>query len=249
MKQSKSLFLQLAAPSSVGCVPGRPRTLLSCAVSLDGCLDDASPERLILSGPEDLDEVDALRARADAILVGAGTIRADDPRLLIRDERRVAARVAEGRPPHPLRVTVTATGRLDPAARFFTGPGTPLVYAPAAAVPAARRNLGERAVVIDAGARLSLPEVLADLQAERQVALLLAEGGARMLRDLLAADLADELRLAIAPFFVGDARAPRFALPARYPHASGDPVTLLSLRRVGTVAVHHYRLTPDENPG
>ena len=70
---------------SVRSVPDRPYTLLSCAVSIDGYLDDASPDRLILSGPEDLDEVDALRAAADAILVGAGTIRADNPRLLVRD--------------------------------------------------------------------------------------------------------------------------------------------------------------------
>ena len=112
-------------------MPARPYTIVSCAVSLDGCLDDASPQRLVLSGPEDLDEVDELRAAADAILVGAGTIRADNPRLLVRDGDRVAAREAEGRPPQPLRVTVTATGDLDPAARFFAGPGTPLVYAPA----------------------------------------------------------------------------------------------------------------------
>lgn len=222
-------------------MPARPSTILSCAVSLDGYLDDASPDRLILSGPEDLDEVDELRARADAILVGAGTIRADNPRLLIRDERRVAARAAVGKPPHPVRVTVTATGHLDPAARFFTGPGTPLVYAASAAVPTAEQNVGETATVIDAGADLSLSAVLHDLSAKRQVAMLLVEGGAHIVRDVLAANLADELRLAIAPFFVGDARAPRFALPARYPYTSEHPMTLLSVRRVGNVAVHYYR--------
>lgn len=228
--------------STVGTVPARPRTIVSCAVSLDGYLDDASADRLILSGPEDLDEVDELRARADAILVGAGTIRADNPRLLIRDERRVAARAAAGRPPQPVRVAVTGTGRLDPAARFFTGPGTPLVYAPAAAVPAATKNLQDRAVVIGAGAELSLSAVLADLATEREVALLLVEGGARILRDLLAENLADELRLAIAPFFVGDASAPRFALPARYPHGPAAPMTLADVRRLGDVVVAHYRL-------
>lgn len=224
-------------------MPARPYVIASCAVSLDGCLDDTSPDRLILSGPEDLDEVDALRADADAILVGAGTIRADNPRLLIRDQARVAAREAAGRPPHPIRVTVTSTGHLDPAARFFAGPGTPLVYAPTAAVPAATKTLEDQAVVIDAGPALSLSAVLANLSAERNVASLLVEGGARILRDLLAANLTDELRLAMAPFFVGDERAPRFALPARYPHTSDNPATLSSLRQVGGVAVHHYRLT------
>jgi len=227
--------------STVGSVLVRPYTTVSCAVSLDGCLDDASRDRLILSGPADLDEVDVLRAQVDAILVGAGTIRADNPRLLIRNEKRAAARAAAGRRPHPLRVTLTASGDLDPGARFFTGPGTPLVYAATAAVPTATKNLGERAVVIDAGAEPSLAALLQDLQEERGVRTLLAEGGSRILRDLLAGDLADELRLAIAPFFVGDQAAPRFALPARYPHTPENPLTLVSARRLDNLAVLHYR--------
>lgn len=223
-------------------VPARPYTVASCAVSVDGYLDDASGPRLILSGPEDLDEVDDLRATADAILVGAGTIRADNPRLLIRDAARITRREREGRPAHPRRVTLTATGDLDSHAHFFTGPGAPLVYATASAAKAARDNLGERAVVIDAGPQLTLANVLEDLHTERAVATVLIEGGSQILRELLAANLADELRLAIAPFFVGDPAAPRFALPARYPHDHANPMTLLSVRQVGNVAVHHYRL-------
>jgi 5-amino-6-(5-phosphoribosylamino)uracil reductase len=229
-------------------VPDRPYTIVSCAVSLDGYLDDASPERLMLSGPEDFDEVDALRARADAILVGAGTIRADNPRLLVRDPARAAAREAAGRPAHPLRVTLTGHGDLDPEARFFAGPGLPLVYAPAAAAAAARRRLGERALVADTGPELSVTTVLADLQAKRGVRLLLVEGGAYVLRDVLAGGLADELRLAVAPFLIGDPAAPRFALPARYPYTPAAPMTLLSVRQVGSVAVHHYRLTSRPTP-
>jgi 5-amino-6-(5-phosphoribosylamino)uracil reductase len=224
-------------------VPARPYTIVSCAVSLDGYLDDTSPDRLILSGPEDLDEVDELRARADAILVGAGTIRADNPRLLIRDQARVAARESAGRPPHPRRVTVTGTGDLDPAARFFTGPSSaPLVYCTTAAAAAARKNLKDKAVIIDAGAELSLSAVLHDLYSERIVLTLLAEGGSSILRGLLAENLVDELRLAIAPFFVGDEAAPRFALPARYPHGPAAPMTLVDVRRLGDLAVAHYRL-------
>jgi len=222
-------------------VPDRPYTLLSCAVSLDGYLDDASPHRLVLSGPEDLDEVDELRAAADAILVGAGTVRADNPRLLVRDPVRSARREAEGRPPHPLRVTLTATGDLDPAARFFAGPGTPLVYCPSTAAPATANGLGDKATVIDLGAELSLGAVLKDLYAERTVATVLIEGGSRILGDALAGGLADELRLAVAPFFVADPAAPRFALPGPCPRPVAHPMSLLSVRRVGEVAVLHYR--------
>jgi 5-amino-6-(5-phosphoribosylamino)uracil reductase len=238
----------LAPDSRVPSVPRRPYTLLSCAVSVDGCLDDASADRLILSGPDDLDEVDELRAAADAILVGAGTIRADDPRLLIRSPQRVARRQARGLPPHPLRVTVTATGDLDPAARFFAGPGTSLVYCAAPAIAAARDRLGRAAVVIGAGDIPSLRDVLADLHSDRKVVTLLVEGGARVLRDTLRDGLADELRLAVAPFFVGDPAAPRFGLPAAYPRTAAHPVTLAAARRLGDVAVLHYLFGARERP-
>jgi 5-amino-6-(5-phosphoribosylamino)uracil reductase len=228
---------------------------VSCAVSVDGYLDDATPDRLILSGPEDLDGVDALRASADAILVGAGTIRKDNPRLLVRDPARVAARKAAGRSPHPFRVTLTSSGDLNPNANFFTGPGTPLVYCPVGATAKAMESLGNameclgnKAKVIEVGPELTLAAVLADLYQERGVMTLLVEGGARILRDLLAANLVDELRLAIAPFFVADPAAPRFALPAPYPHTAANPMTLVSVRRVGEVAVHHYRLTDCPRP-
>ena len=111
----------------------RPYVVLSCAMSLDGCLDGTGEDRLVLSGVADLDRVDAERAAADAILVGAGTIRRDDPRLLVRSARRQAERRASGRPPQPAGVTVTASGDLDPVARFFTrdpGEGGPVEGGP-----------------------------------------------------------------------------------------------------------------------
>lgn len=227
----------------------RPYTLVSCAISADGCLDDTSSERLVLSGPEDLDEVDSLRAGCDAILAGAGTVRADNPRLLVRSPHRGAAREAAGRPPHPLRVTLTSSGELDPAARFFTGPGPkPLVYCASSAVPAATARLGAVAEVAGAGDPPSLAAALENLHTERMVASVLVEGGSRIIRDVLAGDLADELRLAVAPVFVGDAGAPRFALPASYPHGPKRPMRLRSARQVGEVAVLTWRLTARPRP-
>jgi riboflavin biosynthesis pyrimidine reductase/pyrimidine deaminase RibD-like protein len=185
--------------------------------------------------------VDELRASADAILVGAGTIRADDPRLLVRSPARVAHRADRGVPAQPLRVTFTATGDLDPGARFFTGPGTPLVYCASSAVAALAARLGDAAVVVGAGDPPALRNILSDLP-ERGVESVLIEGGSRVLRDALSGDLADELRLAVAPFFVGSADAPRFGLPAAYPRTAADPMTLASVRRVGSVSVSHYLL-------
>jgi riboflavin-specific deaminase-like protein len=221
-------------------VPPRPYVLLSCATSADGYLDDASPKRLILSGPTDLDRVDEVRAGCDAILVGAQTVRADNPRLLIRDPRRSARRAARGLPAHPARVTLTATGDLDPRARFFAPGALRLVYCATPALTAARARLGDSAVLIDAGDPLSLGFVLSDL-AERGVARALVEGGARVLGQFLAAGLADELNLAVAPFFVADPAAPRLNL--RGP-GTGGPMTLAETRRVGEVALLRYLLGP-----
>jgi len=245
-------------------VPPRPYVLLSCATSADGYLDDARPERLILSGPADLDRVDEVRAGCDAILVGAQTVRKDNPRLLIRDPRRSARRAARGLPPHPARVTLTGTGNLDPGARFFAPGALRLVYCATPARPTAQARLGDSAVVIDVGDPVSLGFMLQDL-AERGVARLLVEGGEHILGEFLAAGLADELNLAVAPFFLGDPApktAPRLNLPRPAP-ASGaaptpipdspntvspnfpsSPMTLAETRRVGDVALSRYLLGP-----
>jgi 5-amino-6-(5-phosphoribosylamino)uracil reductase len=238
--------------------PPRPYVVLSCAISADGYLDDASGERLILSGPDDLDEVDGLRAGVDAIFVGAGTIRADNPRLLIRSPARGADRISAGRPPHPLRVTLTASGDLDPGARFFTGPGErPLVFCADPARAAAKARLGEVAQVVGAGDPPSLARVLEHLynylstgsaRPHWSEPSVLIEGGSAILRDALTEDLADELRLAVAPFLVGDARAPRFGLPGTYPQSPSRPMRLESVRRVGEVAVLQYKIGGRRRP-
>jgi 5-amino-6-(5-phosphoribosylamino)uracil reductase len=222
-------------------VPSRPYVLLSCATSADGYLDDASPQRLILSGPADLDRVDDVRAGCDAIAVGANTVRQDNPRLLIRDPRRSARRTARGLPAHPARVTLTTTGDLDPAARFFA-PGAPrLVYCATPALARARARLGDRAVIIDAGNPLSLAVMLEDLLNERGVRRLLVEGGAQLIGTFLARGIADEFQWAIAPFVIADLLAPRLDLPAVLPDA---PMTLAGADRVGEIAVLRYLLGP-----
>ena len=219
-------------------MPSRPYVLLSCAVSLDGCLDDTTAQRLVLSGPADLDRVDAERAGCDAILVGAGTVRRDDPRLEVRSDVRRAARVAAGRSPSPLRVVLTRGGGLDPGARLFTsGTAARLVFCTTPELPRTRVRLGAVAEVADAGPAGDLDRVLADL-AGRGVRRLMVEGGSAVLAGFLDAGLADELQLAVAPLLVGDPRAPRF-LGAPAPRRA----RLLDLRPVGDAALLRYALS------
>jgi riboflavin-specific deaminase-like protein len=215
-------------------------------MSVDGCLDAPGPERLVLSGHADLDRVDAERSEADAIMVGAGTIRRDNPRLVIRSAGRRASRVGRGLPENPARVTLTASGDLDPSARFFdatTGAG-PVVYC---AAPQARRlqnMLNDIAPVIAVPPPVELGAILADLS-RRGVHRLLVEGGARLGREFLANGLVDELALTVAPFFVGAAAAPRFAGPGVYPHDPARPMHLVEVRQLDDVVLLRYLLSGD----
>jgi riboflavin-specific deaminase-like protein len=227
-------------------LPNRPYVLISCAMSVDGRIDDTSPERLVLSGPADLARVDELRASCDAIVVGANTIRRDDPRLLIRDPELRIRRRAAGRSEHPVRVTLTSTGDLDPGRRFFAaapGAARPLIYCASPAVAVAQARFGPLAGIIDAGEPGSVRFMLDDLYL-KGCHRILVEGGAMLLRDILVEGLADELQLAVAPFFVGEEGAPRFALPGAYPAGPADPMTLAGVRRLGGVVALRYLLGP-----
>ncbi|MCM3884603.1 dihydrofolate reductase family protein [Frankia sp. R82] len=215
-------------------------------MSVDGRIDDCSDQRLILSGPADLDRVDEVRAGCDAILVGARTVRRDNPRLGVRAEHRRAGRVAAGLEPTPRKVVLCGSGTLDPAARLFvTDPVDVLLYrADRGDRPA--REFPPRTVVVDLPARSAGPAgqvdvatVLADL-AGRGVRRLLVEGGTSVHTAFLAAGLVDELHLVVAPLFVGEADAPAFVGPGRFPHDARARMRLAEVRQLDDVVLARY---------
>ena len=221
----------------------RPYTLLSCGMSLDGYLDTATGDRLVLSNDADLDRVDAVRATCDAILVGAATVRNDNPRLLVRAQARREERVARGLPPSPTKVTVTSRAQLDACADFFaTGDTEKLVYCASATLPRARERLGSVATVVDGGQPVDMRRLSEDLYA-RGVRRLMVEGGGTVHTQFLTADLADELHLVVAPFFVGDSRARRFVGDGRFPWNPDRRATLAEVRPIGDVVLLRYALS------
>jgi 5-amino-6-(5-phosphoribosylamino)uracil reductase len=218
----------------------RPFVLLSVAMSADGYIDDCSDRPLVLSSPEDLDQVDGLRASSDAILVGAGTVRADNPRLLVKSAQRRERRIAAGLAASPLKVTITASGDLDPQGLFFAGDGAAkLVYCRPEAAGPLRARLGPRAEVAVLPVGDDLRWVAADLAA-RGIGRLMIEGGAHVLAQALTSGIADEVRLAVAPVLVADPGAPR--LLAGYLKDAGWPgrMVLAGIDQAGDVAVLRY---------
>lgn len=222
----------------------RPYVQLKAAISLDGCLDDAARARLVLSSAEDLVAADGLRAACDAVLIGAETLRNDAPRLLVRDEVHIQARIARGQAPQPDKIVITRSGQLPPDSPFFTaGHSRKRVYAPQPAVAALQAALGVpvdvRPLPVD---DTWLAALLGDLQA-CGVGRLLVEGGAQVHRAFLRAGCFDALRLAIAPVVVGDDRAPRLFGPGMPPMPAGR-LQRVSCETLGQTTVLHLRPAP-----
>jgi 5-amino-6-(5-phosphoribosylamino)uracil reductase len=217
----------------------RPYVLASVAASIDGYIDDATPDRLLLSNDADFDRVDAVRATVDAILVGGATIRADNPRLMVRSEERRQARVAAGKPETPIKVTITRS-KLDPSAKFFTTGDEKIVYTPSSSAAEIAGHLEGAATVVDAGDPLDVHQLLADL-ADRGVERLMIEGGGHIHTMFLAADVVDEVHLVIAPFLIGNPAAPSFTLPAAYPQNPARPFRLDGAETIGEVVLLRYR--------
>lgn len=229
-------------------MPERPYTILSCGISLDGYLDGATPQRLVLSNAADLDRVDGVRAECDAILVGAATVRNDNPRLLVRNPRLRQQRRTRGLEESPTKVTVTEHADLDACSKFFTtGDNDKLVYCASRSLPVARRRLGGVATVIDGGQPVEVARLTEDLY-DRGVRQLMVEGGGRVHTQFLTAGIADELHLVVAPFFVGTSRAHRFVGDGAFPWNPDHRARLAETRQIGDVVLLRYALSSRFDP-
>ena len=176
----------------------RPWVTLKLATSLDGRIADATGTSKWISGAESREIVQAIRRQSDAIMVGAGTVVADDPSLLPRPAR--------GR--HPFRVIVDSRGHVAPSARVFTGDGeSGTVVATTRRCGAGRceeyeRVGGEAWLLPGAGKGVSLPALMRRL-AQRGVMRVLVEGGGVLAESLFKAKLVDEVVMFVAPVVIG----------------------------------------------
>lgn len=212
------------------------KVILSAAISLDGYLDDLAPGRLRLSSDEDWAEVRKLRARCDAILVGGETVRHDNPSLVVREQELREERMAQGMDADITKVAVSGSGNLDPKCKFFTeGQGRKLVFTCAPVSPEL-----ERAAEIVRLDRITAEAICAEL-ASRGYRSLMVEGGASILTMFLSEGIADEFRLAIAPFFVGDEGAPRLVNPGRFAWNKDHRMEPAKVELLGDTTVIHLK--------
>ena len=202
--------------------------VVNAAQSVDGKLATRRREQLRISGAEDFDRVDRVRAAADAVLVGVGTVLADDPHLTLDEEDRRVERLRNGRPGNPARVVADSTGRTPTDARILDDAATTyLLVSPS--TPAERREALEEAgadvLVIgddesgdgESGDGESEGDGHVDLAAgidalaARGVGRLMVEGGGEVIASCFAAGLVDELHVYVGSLVIGGRDAPTLA--------------------------------------
>jgi 2,5-diamino-6-(ribosylamino)-4(3H)-pyrimidinone 5'-phosphate reductase len=188
----------------------RPFVTMNMAMTADGKITSAAREYPAFTSAFDRKTMDRLRAESDAVLVGAGTLRADDPPLHVRDEEMLAHRRSLGKPDGLLNVVVTAGVGLDPGSRFFLDEhAAGRIVATVEDAPDERlAPLAARAEIWKIGrGRVDLAALLRRLRG-RGVQRLLVEGGGELNWGFVAADLLDELYVTVAPSLLGGSLAP-----------------------------------------
>ncbi|MFR9603797.1 MAG: dihydrofolate reductase family protein [Rikenellaceae bacterium] len=188
---------------------------LSVATSADGYIDDLTPNRLVLSTPEDWEEVYALRAQADAILIGAETLRRDNPTLRLKRTELMEWRESAGLSAEPARVIVSGRGEISPDLRIFSeGEGRIIIFS-----NISRPELTKAEVIV--AQDINAAYIVTELE-KMGIVELFVEGGAKILDMFTSQGIVDKLRLARnRKIIVGEPSAPHFTLPDWIAEAPG----------------------------
>jgi diaminohydroxyphosphoribosylaminopyrimidine deaminase/5-amino-6-(5-phosphoribosylamino)uracil reductase len=168
--------------------------------SLDGRIATLSGH-CDISGSAGLDHLHRLRSVVDAVVVGAGTVRADDPQLTVR---RVSG-------PNPARVVIDPGATLDAGARLFARDGARRIMITIEQAPVSASNDVERIALPRTGTLID-PAAILDALSARGLRRVLIEGGTRTISHFLAAGCLDRLHVMVAPLLIGSG-LPSLALP------------------------------------
>jgi 2,5-diamino-6-(ribosylamino)-4(3H)-pyrimidinone 5'-phosphate reductase len=187
----------------------RPVVFINAAMSADGKISTVKGTQTRISGKKDRDRVDALKAGSDAIMVGIGTVLADNPSLTVKSKKRREKRKAEGQDENPIRIVVDSTARTPVEAELLVkGQGKRIIAVSQRAILEDINRLGKKAEILICGTEeVDLKKLLYELWL-RDIRRLMVEGGATLNWSLISQGLVDELYTYVGNMILGGKTAP-----------------------------------------
>lgn len=217
--------------------------VVNMAVSVDGRIATRAREHVALGSERDRRLMDRLRTRADAVIVGAGTIRHDGYPIVIRYDDLRRQRVAHGRAPHPVNVVLSRALDLPLRSRFFASSNTRRIVFTTQRAPKARVKRFEKMaeVIVLPGNSLAPALVMSELRA-RGLRRVLLEGGGEVHFAFAKAGLVGEVYITVTPRLIGGKTAPSFLDGDGFLWKDHLRLRLVSAKRVGEEVFLRYRV-------
>jgi len=184
----------------------RPFVFINAAMSADGKISTIARKQVRISGKEDMLRVDALKARTDAVMVGVGTVLADDPKLTIKSDALKRERINQGRTENPLRIVVDSNAR-TPVTAAMLGPNALIAVAQQAPRHKVEELDTKAEILVVGESKVDLAVLLASLK-DRGINSVLVEGGATLNFALLSLGLVDEIYTYVGNIVIGGSSAP-----------------------------------------
>ena len=226
----------------------RPYVVVNVAMSADGKLSTRERRQVKISGAQDFTRVDRLKAGSDAVMVGIGTVLADDPSLTVKGEDCRQHRKSRGVCENPVRVVVDSRARIPlEASILHKGNGLRIVAVSEKADPEKIAALKHAATIIVAGEQQVDLAALMDELGTMGIQRLMVEGGGELIAGMIRARLVDEIYTFVGNIIIGGREAPTladgegFAGDAEFPR-----LTLIEARRIENGILLHWKVGPPD---
>lgn len=212
----------------------RPFTFINSAMSADGKISTWQRKQVRISGAIDFDRVDELRATSDAVMVGIGTVLADDPSLTVKSAQRKAERKAKGLCENPVRIIIDSKARTPIDADIFKkGEGQRIVVVSSSAPSDNVEVLREKArIIINGDTKVDLPYAMEQLH-NLGIKRLMVEGGATLNWVMLSNGLVDEVYTFVGNVIIGGQMAPTLVDGEGFTDTSTLPLEMISAENIG----------------
>jgi 2,5-diamino-6-(ribosylamino)-4(3H)-pyrimidinone 5'-phosphate reductase len=226
----------------------RPYLIVNVAMSADGKISTRERRQVRISGSQDFTRVDRLKAGCDAIMVGIGTVLADDPSLTVKSEECRGYRRKHGWDENPVRIVVDSSGRTPYDSSVLNkGNGKRVVAVSGKADPEVLSVLNKKATVIVAGDDEVDLSLLMEHLGAMGIYRIMVEGGGTLIAGLIRAGLVNEIYTFIGNIIIGGKDAPTFADGEGFIQESAFPhLTLLEARRIENGILLHWIVSGSE---